>query len=162
MNDRVPFYKQDTNYTCGPTSLQMVFSFLGIFKSEADLMKDACTTKNNGTEHADMIRVATKAGFFCYVNENSTIIEIQRFIGLDLPVIVNFIEPSSNEPHYAVIVSFYSGGILLHDPWNGKGFELKEEDFLSRWYDNHNKSFRWMMVLSRENFELGRQYLPRS
>lgn len=162
MKLKIPFYKQDTEYTCGPVSLQMAFSFLGKFKSERALAGEAKTNKN-GTTHQGMIETALKEKFFCYVNEGSSVEEIKHFIRLGFPVIVDYIEPSGNDGHYAVVSGYHHGNIVLNDPWNGKDFKLSEKEFLVRWHDCHLRNHvctHWIMVLSKTNFSLGRQYIP--
>jgi predicted double-glycine peptidase len=162
MNIQVPFYKQDTDYTCGPASLQMVFSFFGSFKSEGELARNLLTNSDAGTTHQNMIDGAVRNGFFCYVNNSSVFSELKNFISKGLPVIVDFIEPTDEEPHYAVVTGVSNRKVILNDPANGKGFELNETDFLSRWHDGSTHSERWMMVISKEDLELGRQYRPRA
>ena len=61
MKLKIPFYKQDTDHACGPVSLQMVLSFLGDFKSEKSLVKEAHTNHDVGTKHEAMIETARKA-----------------------------------------------------------------------------------------------------
>ncbi|MEX0909762.1 MAG: peptidase C39 family protein [Candidatus Paceibacterota bacterium] len=161
MKISVPFYKQDTDYTCGPTSLQMVFSFFGSFKSEAELAKNLLTNREIGTTHQRMIEVVIDNGFFCYVNNSSKFSELKEFISRGLPIIVDFIEPTDEERHYAVVTGVSNGKVILNDPANGKGFELEKKDFLLRWCDSSTRSERWMMVISKEDLELGRQYCPR-
>jgi predicted double-glycine peptidase len=138
----------------------MVFSFFGLFKSEEYLARAAGTNSDIGTEHHNMIAVATREGFYTYVNNNSTLDELKRFVGRGLPVIVDFIEPGDEEPHYAVVIGFSRGNIILNDPANGEGFTLSEEEFISRWRDTTTHSVRWMMVVSKEDLELGTQYRP--
>jgi len=161
MGISVPFYKQDTGYTCGPTSLQMVFSFFGSFMSEADLADLAETNEIIGTDHHNMIEVARLGGFYCYVNDTSSLLEVESFIDRGFPVIVDFVEPVTEEAHYAVVVGFSKGSIVLNDPANGKDFKLSEDDFSLRWHDGTTRSVRWMMVLSKSDFEIGRQYGPK-
>ena len=160
MKINVPFYRQDTDYTCGPTSLQMVFSFFGSFKSEAELTKNLLANSEVGTKHQHMIDVATRNGFFCYVNNASTFSELKVFLNKGLPIIVDFTEPTGGEPHYAVITGISRRRVILNDPANGEDFELSEKDFLSHWRDSSTRSERWMMVISKEDLELGRQYRP--
>jgi len=38
MKLNIPFYKQDTEYTCGPVSLQMAFCFGGISRKNTHKM----------------------------------------------------------------------------------------------------------------------------
>jgi len=164
MKLKVPFYKQDSDYTCGPTSLQMVFQFLGKFKSEATLAKEAQTDAEDGTTHAGMIDAARKGGFYCYANNESSVEEIKSFLKNGLPAIVHFNEPSSDTGHYSVIVGAEKGNFILNDPWNGRNFKIDENDFLKRWYGAEHKNIhkKWIMVLSKDDFNLGKQYLPKN
>jgi predicted double-glycine peptidase len=159
----IPFFKQDTDYTCGPAALQMAFLFLGTFTSEKKLAKVARTNSEIGTTHRGMIDTALKQKFYCYVNKNSTINEIRHFVRLSFPVIIDYTEPSSDTGHYAIISGYQDRHVILNDPWNGEGFKLSEAEFVSRWYDNHdgnNPCASWMMALSKEPFNLGKQYSP--
>lgn len=159
----IPFFKQDTDYTCGPAALQMAFLFLGTFRSEQHLAKAAGTTSEIGTTHEGMIRTALEQKFYCYVNQNSTINEVRHFIKLGFPVIIDYTEPSSDTGHYAIVSGYQDGHIILNDPWNGAGFRVSEDEFAARWYDDHNghnPCNSWMMALSKEPFALGRQYTP--
>lgn len=162
MKLKIPFYQQDTDHTCGPVALQMALSFLGDFKSEKSLSKEAHTNHDVGTKHNAMIETARKEGFYCYVNNNSSLNEIKRFIISDLPAIIHFAEPQADEEHYAVVVGFEKREIILNDPWNGKNFKMKKKEFMSRWrgsQGNHQYK-KWIMVISKNDFELGKQYFP--
>ena len=165
MKLKIPFVYQETAYTCGPAVLQMAFSFLGKFKSEKRLATEAGTNSAVGTTHQGMIDTALQENFYCYINQDSTIEEIKYFVKLGFPVIVDYTEPSSDEGHYSIVSGYQDGHIILNDPWNGKGFSLTTADFLSRWHDSHSghrTCVQWMMVLSKEPFNLGRQYAPNS
>lgn len=156
----VPFYKQDTHYTCGPTSLQMVLEFFGVRHGEKDLAILA-KTEHEGTAHGDLIMAVTRLGFHCYVNSGSDLSEIKHFLKLGFPVIVNYMEPSDDDGHYSVAVGYDKKTIILHDPWNGPYFTLKQEEFARRWYDDGaHRSHHWLMVVANRPFNIGRQYLP--
>lgn len=163
MKIDIPFYKQDTAYTCGPVALQMAAAFLGKHASERNLARIAHTVAKKGTAHAGMIAAARAEGLYCYVNEGSSLEEITQFLRLGIPVIVDYTEPSGEEGHYAVVAGRNHGELLLNDPWNGKDFKISEKEFLARWHDKHPSGFsceRWMMALSREAFSTGKQYVP--
>ncbi len=157
---KVPYFKQDTDYTCGPTALQMVLAFYGIRISEEKLAKLLETNEDVGTRHKAMIDFAREEGCHVYVNTCSTLEEIKKFLEEEKPVIVHFIEPDGNVGHYSVVVYMDDENIVLHDPWNGEGFQMVLRDFENRWYDGNLNSEKWIMVLSCEDFNLGRQYLP--
>ena len=159
---KVRYYPQDNLYSCGPICLKMVFEFYGKKISKENLSK-LTRTKKSGTSHNNMIKVSLKEGFYCYVHNDSSLNQLKHFIDLGLPVIVNFTEPDGNEGHYAVVIGHNNRKIIMHDPWNGSHFKLKEKDFEKRWYDYHKKHkyTRWLLVLSKDKFNLGKQYGPK-
>ncbi|PIR95972.1 MAG: hypothetical protein COT92_03550 [Candidatus Doudnabacteria bacterium CG10_big_fil_rev_8_21_14_0_10_42_18] len=161
MKLKIPYHQQKTVYNCGPASLQIVFDYFHVYVAQSDLAKKGHTNKNSGTSHKDMIKLATANNFFCYVNNDSQITEITDFLARDLPVIINYIEPSDNDSHYAVVSGITHTDIILNDPWNGKNFSLSRKEFENRWHDSKNAHKKWLMVLSKEKFELGKQYLPK-
>lgn len=158
----VPFYPQKNSFTCGPASLQMVFAFAGRIKNQNRIKKEARTNPIFGTTHQNIIKTAQKEGFYCYVNEDSTLHEVRHFIDQGFPIIVNYVEPTDNEGHFAVISGYTKRSIILNDPWNGKNFQLSNIAFTSRWHDHLKKKRynRWIMVLSKKEFNLGREYKP--
>ncbi|MHB9019254.1 MAG: C39 family peptidase [Minisyncoccota bacterium] len=157
----LPYAKQHTNYSCGPTSLKMVLEFLGDKKSEKILIKKARTNKTTGTKHKWMIETAIKEGFYCYANSNSSLHEIKHFLLLGLPVIIDYTEPSENIGHYAVVIGYKKNKMILNDPWNGKNFLISEKDLINKWHDNITKSHGWIMAISKKDLFLGKQYLPK-
>lgn len=162
MKIKVPFFKQDTDYTCGPTALEMVIGFFGKRISESNLAKEAHTSID-GTKHSGMIETARKEGFFCYVDSDSSISEIKKFLKQGFPVIVHFTLEKENEGHYAVVIGFGLKHFILNDPWQGKGVKIPEHRFESYWVDKHMGANRWMMIVSRENLptlSMGKKYDP--
>ena len=155
----VPFFHQINEYTCGPASLEMIFEYFGKHMTQEVLAKKLATNESIGTTHEKMIEVATKNGFYCYVNNHSTISEIRYFLSLNLPVIVHFMDPEG-DPHYAIIVSHKNSCLVFNDPWSGKETRLSDVDFTKRWHDEKNVYKRWIMTLSKQEFSLGKQYFP--
>lgn len=155
------YARQRTEYSCGPASLKMVFGFLGDKKSEKSLRKKARTNKISGTKHKWMIKTATQEGFHCYANSNSSLHEIKHFLVLGLPVIIDYTEPSQNIGHYSVIIGYKKNKIIMNDPWNGKDFTISEKKLANRWHDTITRSNGWIMVISKKDFLLGKQYLPK-
>ena len=151
MRIAVPYFKQNTDYTCGPASLKMVISFLGKFQSEIQLAKIANTNEDSGTTHKNMVTVALKEGFQCYEKSGTRISQVKKIIKSGLPVIVNYIEPFSDIGHYAVIVGFEKENIIMNDPSNGKNFNINEKDFIKRWHSGNSK--KWMLVISEEKLQ---------
>lgn len=154
MRLALPFRKQHTDYSCGPASLEMALAFLGDKKDEPALIKETHADEIDGTKHKWMIETALREGFYCYAQSHSSINEIKHFLSRALPVIVDYTEPSGNIGHYALVVGYGRGKIILNDPWNGKNFPLSEKDFIDRWHDDLTKSQGWLMVISKEDLHL--------
>lgn len=148
----VPYHEQESRHTCGPASLRMVFSYFDELYGETQLARKTKTSWREGTRHRYMISVARGAGFWVYNNIDSTLAELKWFINHELPVIVNFFEPSEDVAHYAVATGYDAKGILLNDPWNGKDFHLARRTFLGRWRSWEGRKKRWLMVVGRSDF----------
>ncbi len=156
----VPFFKQDTGYSCGPSVVQMILRFYGKILSEEDLIQILHTRKSTGTKHGPIIDTIRENGLYVYVNTESTTDELRYFVALGYPAIVHFIEPSSDEGHYAVVVDVGDEHVVLNDPWNGPQFKMTLIDFASRWKSEDGDFKQWLLTASDTEFPLGRQYLP--
>ncbi len=156
----VPYFEQETPFTCGPAALNMLFLFYGLKKTEEELAVRLHTNTDNGTLQRDMIRVAREESFYVFENDNSSMVEIGGLLKQRVPVIVHFIEPSENDSHYAVVVQVDSTHLMLNDPWNGEKITMEISDFMKRWSSEKRSEDKWLMAISREPFSLGRQYEP--
>ncbi len=70
--------KQDTGYTCGPSSLQMALSALGCTVKE-DILKKAAGTTRQGTSHEGMLRAIQYATGKCKAQLNGRFIYFKSF-----------------------------------------------------------------------------------
>ena len=147
----VPFFKQKSDHTCGPASLRMVFAYYGKPVSEEEIAKKAGSNPRAGTTYSNMLKAARQKGFKCFSGKNQAFRKLKSFISKSCPVIVHYIDPIENEQagHYAVVVKCEKNFVVLNDPWNGKGFMIRKDDFLKRWHANQRsrESNRWMLVL---------------
>lgn len=158
----VPYFKQDTGYTCGPTSLQMVLAYYGIRESEANLTRELETRPDNGTLHEEMIEAVLRRNLHCYVNDNASLEEIEFLLAQQTPVIVHFLEMQDREDHYSVVVGLSETDVILNDPWNGEREHLTRGEFLERWTcDEMGRCKEWLMAALREPLRLGKQYHPK-
>lgn len=158
---KVPYHRQRNSYTCGPASLQMVFEFFKVPETQKHLSKAAHTNDAVGTLHEAMISLARQHGFYCYVHNNSNMAEIEHFVANGLPVIIDFLEPTSDEGHYAVVVGLTPEQITFNDPWNGRHWQLTRAEFDKRWHDATRGQPRWIMVLNSGPFAVGKQFAPK-
>lgn len=144
---RVPFFRQRTEYTCGPRALQMVLAYYGTRVTICALLKICKAKKSTGTERKHLIAAASSFGYRVHAKNDSNISAVCSYVARGIPVIVNYRHISS-EGHYAVVVGCTRTDLILNDPWYGAGWRISKQDFLKRWYGYHvNKHTRWMMAV---------------
>lgn len=157
----VPYFKQDTDYTCGPTSLQMILAYYGVKDSEKHLAKLLHTTHSRGTWRVSMYQLAVDLGFHCYVNDDASLAEMKFLLELEIPPIVRFLEREEDEDHYGVVVGMTDDHVIIHDPWSGPQRRFDKEDFTRRWTcDAIGNCNQWLMGVSKEPLPLGHQFHP--
>jgi hypothetical protein len=124
-------------------------------------MQELHTDNDYGTHHRSVIEELTKHGLYCYVNAESSLEEVIYHVDHhELPVLVHYIEPTSDEGHYSVIIGHDHEHVILHDPWNGPHLTMTKTAFTKRWHDEQLEFPRWMLVASQKPFAIGRQYVP--
>ena len=146
----VPLFKQETEYTCGPSSLRMVFAFFGIPASEEEFTKLAGTTEKSGTTPVALSRAPHKKGMYAYVQTPSSYEDIVSLINTDHPVIISYFSAKEGELHYSVAVGYHKDQLILNDPWDGEGFTIPREELSAVWYDRYQgkRYDKWALILS--------------
>ena len=149
----VPFVRQKADHLCGPAVLQMVYRYFGRSVTQRRFERILKTSKRFGTSRSELIRVARADGFSVYASHRVNLRKIDAFLKKKLPVIVNYVEPSDEEGHYAVAIGVTKTAVILNDPWNGRSFSMPRREFLKRWRGATpagTRYGRWIMVLSRD------------
>jgi len=83
----------------------------------------------------------------------ATIDDVVSCLDNGIPVMVNYIEPTDEEGHYAIIHGYTETEFILHDPWNGENFTLGRSEFENRWYDHQSGELvsRWLLVVKPQD-----------
>ncbi len=142
----IPYFKQSTDYTCGPASLRMVFAFFNKNENEKNISIVAKTEKLYGTCRIHIVQTARDFGFRVHTDSRSSISKIEKFLVKDFPVIVRYHDQEEDEAHYAVVYGRKNGYLYLRDPWFGPNFRISEKEFLTRWRSKKDPKSHWMMV----------------
>ncbi len=145
----LPYYKQETNYTCGPASLRMVMAYLGYSYEESELRKMLKTTKVWGTLHKNIVKAAEKHKLSYVVKRNTSIEELKKSLKKKKVAIVCYMIPQGNIYHYAVVRKIGSKYIYLHDPYLGPDCKYLIEDFIEVWKSDpkHEGDERWFFAI---------------
>lgn len=141
----VPYYHQETEFSCGSTCIQMVLEFFGVKKSEKTLRQLMNARPRIGTNHQSLIRALCNYGLSFRPHLKATFQDIESALNADHPVIINFIDPATSEGHYAVVTDMTAHTIVTHDPWNGPQTVYLREGFLDRWHNSTGRSQQWML-----------------
>jgi len=148
MRLKFPCFLQKLDYDCGPTVLKMVLASFGIRANLKDLMRQARTTKRDGTTRRGLARVARSYGLSASAHCGATFSEMDRLLRRGAMIVVEYILPIFEGGHYAVVSGLDRGAVYLHDPSEGRYFRLPRREFARRWYGRHNKTnTRWVMVV---------------
>ena len=151
MRLRVPYFKQNLSYICGPVALQMIFAYFGIRKAREELIKECKTSKKIGTTHKNLIDVLQKNGLYVHSHDDTILEEVENFVRSGVPVIVNYRELSEGEGHYAIITGFNWRYVFLNDPWYGADYRIRKHVFVANWYGYHESmDRRWILAVSDE------------
>lgn len=74
---------------CGPGSLKILLSYYGIEKSEKELAIICGAKKDVGTNDQGLKRVAEKLGFRVKIKNNSSFEDIEKWLNMEVPIIVD-------------------------------------------------------------------------
>ncbi len=141
----LPYYHQETDFSCGSTCVQMVLEYFGIKKSEEALRQRMNARPRIGTSHASLTQTLRAHQIGCRSRTKATLQDIERALAADHPVIINFIDPATSEGHYAVVTDMQQESIITHDPWNGPGTMYDCVGFSDRWHNSTGRSQQWML-----------------
>ncbi|MFH1968616.1 MAG: C39 family peptidase [bacterium] len=128
---------------CGPASLKIVLDYYGVSKTEKELAKMAGLKKGLGIDEKGINRTAEKLGFKVKIKNNSSFVDIEKWLKKGVPVIVNWFtrgrndypESETADGHYSVIMGLDDEFIYLMDPELGAMKKIKRNDFMRVWFD---------------------------
>lgn len=153
----IPYYKQQTGYTCGAASLRMALEACGIKKSEREVVKLLKTSKAAGSHNCYFPQVAKKFKLNYAVKRNAAIKDLKDYQKQDYVIIVGYCcsankkNHSKKTGHYAVLNRINSDYIFLLDPFFGPDCKYRLNEFIADWKDNPrpNAELRWFFAVKK-------------
>ena len=148
--EKIPYIKQPTRFSCGPAVLFMIFLFFKKKTSFEKLCEELSPHEKIGVSNKALVEAIKKRGLVVEVKGNSTLSDVRKYLKLDRPVIVNYIENVFDEGHYAIVSKLGRKYIHLLDPLHGKRFRLLHSEFEERWQSEYGGHKRWLAVVSNK------------
>jgi predicted double-glycine peptidase len=151
------FFRQQRDYWCGPACVQMLVShYRTVVPTQRSLAKHLGTNPRTGTSRRAIVAYLRKAGFHVQARSNGTLRNLQQALQAHAwPMVLyqetDTIEPETNGPHYAVVISVTKTAVTLRDPSYGRNFTLSRSAFRRNW--NNPKAFHrstgWFASVTR-------------
>jgi len=110
---------QDTNYTCGPSSLKMALSVYGIYYDEMFLAKKVGAKSGIGTTNSGIINFVNSIGLKAWEETFKNWTTLQGYLGKGWPVILRIASYSRpGGEHYVLLagLNIKEGRVELGDP----------------------------------------------
>lgn len=148
MELTVPFVPQDSDYGCGPSSIEMLLRFWNsVIPPPEEIERRAGTTPEYGTSRRGMRQALRSFGFRVEARSGCTLEDVRYTLHSGIPAIVNYHVSSADVGHYGVLVGIEARSIILHDPWDGPSIRMALDVFLGHWYGYHRTHYtRWMLT----------------
>lgn len=145
----IPFYEQQTPYTCGPACMRMVLASLGIKRTENQITKLLGTNNIRGTNHRDFVSLAEKYKLRYSVHREAVVDDLKYFYKNHYKIIVCYFHPTEKVGHYAVVKKLTRERIHLMDPTDGPNKSYSLNYFQRIWSSKKtfNKERSWFMAI---------------
>ncbi len=145
---KIPYFKQQTEYTCGPACVRMILASYGVNRSEKVLAKMMKTNKMIGTDSKNMVDLFEKYGFDYIVRRHGRISLLRRYYKRGWKVIVCF--QYEGVSHYSVIKKINWHSVYFLNPYQDR----QEERFLitkfkRHWKDRHGNP--WFIAVKKQD-----------
>jgi len=121
---------QETSYSCGSASIQMVLDWLGAkpLPTQSELFTEL-NMSAGGYALIDMMPVPFEnRGFEVEATQGLSIDELKDNIASDHPaIILIYLDNGLDYGHYVVVVGFNEGGVFVHDPFSTAYGEISRD-----------------------------------
>lgn len=140
----IPFFKQETDYTCGAACVRMILASFGIKKSEKELAKIMGSSSRTGTWNRQFPILAEELKMSYIVRRHATPNDVRRMLKRGFSLVISFFDPKEKVGHYAVVKSATASKIFLIDPWHGPNESYSWKEFLPLWKSSLDPDIRWV------------------
>ncbi len=149
--EKVNYFPQETEFTCGPAVMRMALSSYGIDKKEKEIAKRLGTNRVRGTYLKELPRLAEKYRLNYVVKRNSNLEDLRILDKLNYTIIVCFFDMKSREGHFAVLKKITNKSIYFWDPYWGPHRKFSLSYFNRIWgLGPHDEpDVRWLFAVKK-------------
>jgi len=131
---QIPYFAQETNYTCGAAVMRMALAATGTMYSEKQIAKLLGTNHVAGTKNRAFPLVAEQHRLtYTVIREHTSLSDIQYLLNHLFVVIVCFYHDREEVHHYAVVKRLTKTHIIFADPLDGDNHKLTRAQFIASW-----------------------------
>jgi len=149
MKINLKYYRQTKDYSCGPACLKMIFEYFGKKYPEQKLINLCQANKKYGTSHKNLLRAIKKEKLKSHSKNKGCLQDLIDCLNSHYLTIINYLEPSSNTGHYAIVIKYNKKNLILADPLNGNNFIIPWRELNKRWYNNNKTSKGWFVAVKK-------------
>lgn len=141
------YFKQKTNFTCGPACARMMLDSLGYTFNEFELRKIMKTNKYTGTHPKGWINLSKMV---CIgIHYNTQIQTIKDLIYCDYKLCAA-ITRKNEPPHYVVVNNLINNNFIINDPFYGENLTINFNEFIEIWYTEELFNSRYLLISMSE------------
>ncbi len=133
MSSEIKYFKQETDYTCGPACVRMMLSKFGIESFEMELEALLETMPNSGTHYEKFNVLTEKYGLQKQEGEGNTIEMLNHLQKLTDDGWVCILAYSLDVPHYSIFSGYNGNHVFLRDPYRGEKVAEYARKFIKQW-----------------------------
>ena len=151
MTMEIPYFKQETDWTCGPAVMRMILASFGIQKTEEELAEQLETNTEKGTLYGNLLKLAERYGFRHMSDINGNLNDLKNLIKEGFKVIVCYYCPEEDTDHYAIVKDIDSDFVYLLDPWYGPDYSFSLKEFINMWKNDpkYSEIKGWFVALKK-------------
>jgi predicted double-glycine peptidase len=151
MNMNVSFFKQETEWTCGPAVWRMILNSMGHKRTENELVNILKSNSSTGTSYSRFKKIAECYKMDYIEGSGKGTESIKTLIESGYTVIVCYYIPEEREDHYSIVKRIDSKFIYFIDPWYGPQHRYRLNQFLKVWHmhPRDKKTDEWYFAVRK-------------
>lgn len=147
LNMRIPYFKQQKDWWCGPAVMQMALASFGVKKTQVQLTCELKTKKDDiGTKNKNMLNIAKSYLPKSQKFQRKRFTELRKNLARNHVIILSYFYEPDKTGHFAIVKKITRTRICLLDPEAGPNKSYGLKHFKKIWHDNEGTR-GWFLVI---------------